>query len=408
MATEFTKFPDLPLELRRKIWGFCATQGRVMELDCPNRRILDMQCVMGWSSHANALQPAFSLACREAREAALWEGGYLSNLYKLWEAKGFEQEPTWDDPFVLENPWFCPKEDTVHLNWDEDHADFCQITDCDNPIPILIAYAKVARGGSFMAGLVQPFEKEYTYFGGHPWSKNLGKNLSLIENLNDFKVCLSVITIHATAKQAVKARLFGSLATPVQLVETSDRETIRRMYELWFTTFFHDVKLKDSEPEELFEEMILTPDDFEARICRWQEEVERLWLWHKWIAKYKEGTLDEIDSPRSVWTGPDFDCLGRLVTGLHPENIWLPKHDFNKSHPWVQAIVDGMPRFHPVIMFRFCEAKCHTQGVLPLDYPEADKDHDFNYYAGRDVTYLDPYKDVFIRCPAYHMNAQHY
>ncbi|TGO25118.1 hypothetical protein BPAE_0087g00250 [Botrytis paeoniae] len=237
------------------------------------------------------------------------------------------------------------------------HAEGCDISDDYSPHRTLIAYAKIARGGSFMANLVQPFERVGYWFTSQPAIHETEDSFPLIEQMNGFKVCLAVITIHATAKQIVDARLFGSLAALVQLVKTSDRETIRRMYELWFTTFLDDAKLKDPEPEKLSEEMILTPDDFEVRVCKW----------HK-----------AIDSPRDVWTGPDFDHLGRLVAGLHPENIYMPSHDFNRAHPWVQSILDEMPRFHPVIMFRFCEAKCYSRVIPPYD-PSTE----FDYFAGK-------------------------
>ncbi|TEY49969.1 hypothetical protein BOTCAL_0280g00130 [Botryotinia calthae] len=363
MATEFTKFPKLPLELKRQIWRACATEGRVMELDSLDPYCIEngTDCVAKSTSNANAQQPAYSLVCREARDAAFKDGGYFWNIHKLWKAKGIAAEPNWHDPSLLKNPWFNPGKDTLHLNWDENHVELWSMDVNDGPLQMLIAYAQIARGGSFMTSLVQPFKKDYTCYTSQPHIDDIRDNFSFLEHMNGFKVCLTVIIIHATAKEVVDAQLFGSLAAPVQLVETSDRKTIRRMYELWLTSFFDDAKLKDPEPEKQFEEMILTPNDFEARVCRWYEEYERVWLWYKWTNKFYEGTLNSIESPRDVWTGPDFDPLGRPVTGLSPGNIYMPGHDFNRLHPWVQSILNDMPRFRPVIMFRFCEEKCHTR-----------------------------------------------
>ncbi|KAF7936241.1 uncharacterized protein EAE98_002460 [Botrytis deweyae] len=366
MATKFTKFPELPLELQRKIWRFCVMEDRVMELDCPDADNMSTKCIMKSTSHANAQQPAYSLVCHEARDAAFQDGGHLWNLYKLWKAKGFDQKPDWEDPCLLQNPWFNPGKDILHLNWRPGHAEGWGISSDDSPHRTLIAYAKTARGGSFMADLVADFIKPAVGMEGiricaRPSIGEIKRNFPLIEQMNGFKVCLTVITIHATAKQVVDAQLFGSSAAPVQLVETSDRETIRCMYKLWLTTFLDDAKLKDPEPEKIFEEMIFTPDDFEARVCKWHEEYECNWLWYKWTEKYRHGTLNSIDSPRDVWTGPDFNRIGRLNTGLDPGAIWMPDQDFNRAHPWVRSILDEMPRFHPVIMFRFCEAKCYDR-----------------------------------------------
>ncbi|KAI9645024.1 hypothetical protein NHQ30_007063 [Ciborinia camelliae] len=132
------------------------------------------------------------------------------------------------------------------------------------------------------------------------------------------------------------------------------------MYELWWSTFHDDAKLKDAEPEKIFEEMILTPDDFESRVRLWHEEVERRWLWGKWTQKSREKMLHTIDSPADVFTGPRFDKHGNAITGLQPWTIYMPPNDFNKAHPWVQAILDDMPHFRSVIiMVRYCRAKCY-------------------------------------------------
>ncbi|THV46624.1 hypothetical protein BGAL_0372g00150 [Botrytis galanthina] len=375
MATEFTKFPELPLELQRKIWRFCAMEDRVMEFDCPDSEDSSTKCIMKLTSHANAQQPAYSLVCHEARDAALKDGGHLWNLHKLWKAKGFEQKPDWEeDPCLLRNPWFNPGKDILHLNWEPDHADCWALSDDGSPHRTLIAYAKMARGGSFMAALVHRFRKIPTglgldvhWFLTEPRIHDTKRNFPLIQQMNGFKVCLTVMIIHATAKQVVDAQLFGSAAAPVQLVDTSDRETIRRMYDLWLTTFLDDAKLKDPEPEGRFEEMILTPDDFEARVCKWHEGYECNWLWYKWSQKYRLGTLNSIDSPGDVWIEPDRSHIALPNMGPYPPDRWVRGQELNRAHPWVQSILDEMPRFHPVIMFRFCEAKCHDRVIVPYD-----------------------------------------
>ncbi|KAF5867483.1 uncharacterized protein Bfra_010457 [Botrytis fragariae] len=286
-----------------------------MELDCPDPEVMRTKCVMKLTSNANAQQPAYSLVCHEARDAAL--------------------KDDWEDPNLLNNPWFNPGKDIMHLNGDQSDAEDYEISSDQIPHQTLIAYAKIARGGSFMATLVHPFEKPGYFFSSQPLIDEVKGNFPLIEQMNGFKVCLTVITIHATTIQVVERSAvweFGG-AGPT-------RRTLGSRG--------HSSYLKDSEPVEIFEEMIPTPDDFEARVCKWHEEYER----------HRYGTLNSIDSPRDVWTGPDFDHLGRPMTGLNPENIYMPSHEFNRAHPWLQSILDKMPRFHPVIMFRFCEAKC--------------------------------------------------
>ncbi|KAF7854742.1 hypothetical protein EAF04_010310 [Stromatinia cepivora] len=368
MATEFTNFPTLPSELRRKIWSFCMPEGRVFEFDLPHAHVIGTTCSASITSIVNARPPSISQVCRESRDVAFTEGGFLSDIHDRFKARGLPELPDFDegDEHVvneIDNPWFCPKTDTVHLNWDDSYTGLFDSE--HNPIPVLIAHARIAQGGSIRADQLLSFEKEYPNMNGHPrdlqythWSQKLLP----LECLNRFKVCILIINIHTTDTRVVDSGLFGSLATPIQLVNTSDRETIHRMYKLWWTTFRDEPRLKDSEPEEIFEEMILTPDNFESRVSRWHEEIELRWLWKNWIRKFHEGTLHTIDSPEDVFTGPKIDRNGDLVTGLHPWQIRMPEHAFNKAHPWVQTVLHDMPRFQSVIMFRYCNVKCYVLG----------------------------------------------
>ncbi|ESZ94752.1 hypothetical protein SBOR_4864 [Sclerotinia borealis F-4128] len=351
MATEFHNFPNLPTELRRKIWSFCIPDGRVMELDCPSREIFETRCVMGWTSIANALQPAFSLVCRESRDVAFTNGGFLWDLHKSCKDKGFEQDPIWNDMSLLDNPWFYPETDTVHLNWDEEYAATYDVN--DDPFPPSSRIPSSLGGGSFMAELMHPFQKEYKYRSGRPMLLDNAHNFPLREHMDEFKVCLIVINIHATATQAV-----------------------------------------DAKPEEIFEEMILTPDDFESRVRRWHEEIERIWLWHKCSTKFDDGTLGTVPSPENIWTGPE---LNHNVTKIWMMGIRMPQNDLNRAHLWVQATLDDMPRFRSVIMFRYCNAKCHTQGrPKPLSgtVSEIPVVHDYNHYMRETDDSLTPYLTI--------------
>jgi hypothetical protein len=367
MATEFTKFLALPPELRRKIWSFCMPEGRVFELDYSHPHVLRTICSTALTSTVNARPPFISQVCRESRDVAFTEGGFLSDIRDRFKAKGLAQLPIFNHDACaiqeIDNPWFCPRTDTVHLNWDSIYGG--QFNSYHNPIPALLAHARIAQGGSIQADQVLSFEKQYEYSFGHPHAlgyQHSNEELPPLECLDGFKVCLFAINIHTTDARVVDSGLFGSLATPIQLVDTSDRKTIRRMYQLWWTTFEDNPKLKDAEPEELFEEMILTPDDFEARVRRWHQEFELRWLWGKWSARFYEGTLHTIDSPKDVFTGPEKDEYGHPVTGLDQWQIDIPNHAFNRAHPWVQDVLRDMPHFQPVIMFRYCGAKCYALG----------------------------------------------
>lgn len=157
-----------------------------------------------------------------------------------------------------------------------------------------------------------------------------------------------IIDIHTTDTRAIDSQLFGSLAAPIQLIDTSDREIIRRIYNLWWTTFYSEdnPKFKDTEPKEIFEEMILAPDNFESRVNRWHEEIELRWLWSKWSEKFYDGTLHTIALPEDVFIGPRFDRNGHAVTGLQLWQISMPEHAFNTAHPWLQEVVTTCHAFN--------------------------------------------------------------
>jgi hypothetical protein len=374
MATTFTCFPRLPLELRRKIWAFCIPDGRVMEFDRPDPITMGNTCE-GWpTSCNNAEQPYFSRVCRESREVAFEKGNFL------WDMKQFESQQEYNAFNKMYNPWFYPETDTVHLNWDRNYEpNWCSN---ENPVPHFLMLAKGAQGASITSLLVQPFEfnEDYKYMNGHPRDLD-DESLSYLSGMDAYKVTILHVNIHATEAQVIESGLFESLAAPIQLVNTSDEATIQRMYKLWRSTFRDDEYNHDdisgkrhAELKYVSEEMVFSKEDFDIRVRRWQKELERTWLWHKWAKNIREDTMDTIDSPEKLWIKPNFigggnpadnpnfiwECMPDYDGGENPvagtdlRSLGMPEYDFNKSHPWAQAVLENMPRFRPFIMFRYC------------------------------------------------------
>ncbi|PQE29782.1 Glycoside catalytic domain protein [Rutstroemia sp. NJR-2017a WRK4] len=371
MATTFTYFPRLPVELRRKVWNFCIPEGRVMEFDRPDPDDLGNTCEIWPTSHDNEKQPCLSRICRESREVAYEKGGFLRTM------KQFETLREYGAFNKSQNPWFYPKTDIVHLNWD-----YCYEASWSsnrNPVPYFLMLARGAQGASIMAPLLQSFERIYGYVSGHPIGLD-HESLSYLDGMNEYRVTLLVVNIHATEAQVMESGLFESLASPIQLVDTSDDATIQRMYKLWRSTFQDDEYNHDdisgdrhAELKYVSDGMVFSKGDFDARVRRWQEQVERTWLWHKWEKNIRENTMDTIESPEKVWIKPNF--LGSWDTmDTEPEDSpyygievmpdydgGMPEYDFNKSHPWAQAVLDNMPRFRPTIMFRHCPYSCYRK-----------------------------------------------
>jgi hypothetical protein len=251
--------------------------------------------------------------------------------------------------------------------------------------------AKAAQGASITANLVQPFveyNEPYIYRNGHPRDLD-DESLSHLGGMDEYKIALLLVSIHATEAQVIGSGLFESLAAPVQLVDISDEATIHRMYKLWRSTFHDDEynhndtsRKRHCEAAELkyvSNEMVFSKEHFDVRVQRWQKELERTWLWHKWAKNLRENTMDTIDSPEKVWIKPNFvggdnpedssSFLHRSMpdydSGVHPAagidlgSLGMPAYDFDKSHPWAKAMLESMPRFRPTIMFRYCnDSRC--------------------------------------------------
>jgi hypothetical protein len=352
-----------------------------MEFDCLDPADIGNTCETWSTSYDNAKQPCLSRICRESREIAFEKGGFL------WTMKQFESLQEYGAFNKLHNPWFYPGTDIVHLNWDPCY----EPNWCSNksPVPYFLMLARAAQGASIMAPLLQCFEKIYGYVSGHPIGLD-HESLAYLGGMNEYKVSLLAVSIHATEAQVIESGLFENLAAPIQLIDTSDEATIHRMYKLWRSTFQDDEYNHDdisgkrhAELKYVSEGMVFSKEDFDVRVCRWQEEVERTWLWHKWVENIRENTMDTIDSPEKVWIKPnivgggnsepwdspdfrpqgmpDYDSGEPPVAGIDLRSIGMPEYDFNKRHPWAQAVLDSMPRFRPVIMFRHCPDSCYLK-----------------------------------------------
>jgi hypothetical protein len=95
--------------------------------------------------------------------------------------------------------------------------------------------------------------------------------------------------------------------------------------------------------------------------------VELRWLQHKW-ERAKEKNSANIEKPEQVWQDTPTDENRRLVklVSILPPPVTLPSP--NKHHPWVRKIMEDMPHFSPMIMFRLCDKKCYL-GTLHRSLP---------------------------------------
>ena len=149
--------------------------------------------------------------------------------------------------------------------------------------------------------------------------------------------------------------LFGRLVEErIRLVDAFDKEAIRQYHHLWSSG-----PQKDREPATFFE-LALSTDCSEKRIQRWCDEVETVWLLHKWHRAMEKGFAN-IEEPEKIWLEHRIDEHGDFLDILDggPPGLVKPRDFPNKNHHWVKKMLEDMPRFSPMIMFRFCEQQCH-------------------------------------------------
>lgn len=72
-AQSFPLFPQLPVELQRRIWELCLP-ARIVELDLQGTDIVPTSCSLQSTSQINSRIPLAMRICRESRSVALLAG----------------------------------------------------------------------------------------------------------------------------------------------------------------------------------------------------------------------------------------------------------------------------------------------------------------------------------------------
>jgi len=172
----------------------------------------------------------------------------------------------------------------------------------------------------------------------------------MLEQRKDYLVTLMIVSLHVSVDQAASSELFGRLAEErVKLVDPADEETIQKYHQLWLSG-----PQQDGEPAKFFE-LALSTKGLQDKVEKWRNDMDRQWLRHKWTRAVDENLVN-IKELEGVWLEPPENEDEDEDPG-DPEGI--PLDILNKDHPWVKEILEDMPQFTPMIMFRLCEEKCH-------------------------------------------------
>lgn len=367
----FTRFPDLPKELRDAIWRLCLPH-RVVELDIPDadwyfdvkyqygvdrgEPLLrpdgsEYECEMRHTTTVNSLPPVISRVCHEARSVAL-----ESAKLHFFPPPGAQGGPS----NFVSAAWIDSARDTLCLHY-LPHGGI--INTHWDPVLRRFLSIKNSTGVESLSICNDILEAHEGYW------KNVSDDIPQIlrKGSSSYLVFTNVVVIHADKSAAIDAGIFGVLGEEhVVLVDAFDTQ---RLMQYKNFALAHRTK-QDSMAEAFFE-----PQDSHLLsgwpLIRYAEtpqectqDLEIRWLLYSENRYY--ASENGYDNPlRGNWlkTPESFD--GVLDDPRYKDYEDLPGRPFarqmwepNRDHPWVQKALLRMPQFHPVIMFRLCTRDC--------------------------------------------------
>ncbi|KAJ5773819.1 hypothetical protein N7457_008715 [Penicillium paradoxum] len=327
----FDQFSFLPPELRRMIWKACLPI-RVVEVQNNFHLPIAIDCQHTWTTRENSIPPVLMRVCRESRSVALETYVTLAQ---------YRDPPTWLIKGISWRAWFDPKTDILASYFD--YVNMFERFE-HTFVDASAYYDWFARQGQEGLILADRFLR---------WSPDADKcaqGLFLpvdtskgISKRTEYLVALQVLPIHTDLKNALDSQLFGLLGdSPIQIVDPYDTERLQKFLEL-------------SNPQDrdvrLFSDMAIDTEGLKKSIDKWSSNLVVAWIWEKWGREIEKAALD-IPSPHTVWIGDHWTGLGQYI-GM-PGATLRP----NMDHPWVQQIVNSMPRFRPTLVFRLCVLNC--------------------------------------------------
>ena len=355
-AFEFTFFPKLSPELRRAVWIQCLPH-RVIEGGPPcnyDAKYCELDC----TTNLNTRYPVITRVCRESREVAFENGGPLR--FPRYDGDGEStDDSSWDEwaDSLLPRQWFSPARDIFHLSYDGDSDNGY------NPIPDFLPFAAKCSKVSILTEILSGSTSDLP----SNWANTNYNLLDKLDRQQEYLVTIDIVTLHVSFGQALNSGLFGGMVEErVKLINATDKNMIAKYHQLWSIG-----PQLDRQPHKFFEKAFSQTKPYDNEVQRWREVLETRWVRNKWVQirnkkflyledpeqLWLETRLDENSVPIDVWVGlwPGIDDQIRPVA--------------NPEHPWVKKVLKDMPRFSPVIMFRFCKENCYLHkgpGPVPL------------------------------------------
>ena len=362
-AQSFTLFPQLPVELQRRIWELCLP-ARIVELDRSISEYVTTSCSMYNTSHINSRIPIAVQICKESRSVAL-----LAGFKEIYDGNFVDSDaPGWKAMNSIKDLWITPSIDVLHLNHESCY-------NCGgghpsgNPLRFLLWLGR-RLGHSTRMSIVAPLVLAFNDYQGAEFMDTFDENLDLLtEAGGPYLTTLFVVSLHPGLDAALRKEggmLFGLLGEEcVKLVEAGDKTALQAYYNLWAAG-----PVEDREPTKFFD-LALSRHESEwlPRVAQWKQRLVAKWVTHNWLKVEAKNQCADIQDPEGIYRALRENEWRIVLQGdpgpfsdyMRPRRGWafanVGTDVPNTEHPWVAKVLRDMPCFEPVVMFRLCADK---------------------------------------------------
>ncbi|OBT56504.1 hypothetical protein VE04_03151 [Pseudogymnoascus sp. 24MN13] len=366
-AQSFTLFPQLPVELQRRIWELCLP-ARIVELDRPITENVTTPCSMYNTSQFNSRIPIAVQICKESRSVAL-----LAGFKQIYDGNFVDSDaPGWKAMNSIKDLWVTPSVDVLHLNYGNCY-DVGRDHPSDNPLQFLL-WLRRRLGHSTRISIVAPLVLAFNdYQGAEFMTTYEDKNLDLLtEAGGSYLTTLCVVSLHLSLDAALRKEggmLFGRLGEErVKLVRAGDKTALKAYYKLWAAG-----PRKALEPVMFFELALVTHEsEWLPRVAQWKQRLVTKWVTHNLRKAEAKNNCADIQDPEGIFRTRREDEWRAVLQGdsgpfsdyMRPPRGWAFLNHAtdvtNTEHPWVAKVLRDMPCFEPMVMFRLCADKCYA------------------------------------------------
>lgn len=307
-----------------------------MTLCPPHQKSINVQTLD--QVNTNSKRPIVTRVCRESRKIALdLTRTDFIGVRAPWALTSFPfRQRHWSKAIIFLVP-FLMLDETLDLGYKE-HAEF---------LSWLRDIVTVARHGNIELCLQWDPMEDWDFDDGLNVPETAAEASFMaqfvhITSQTNISLVVKAFTIHVSQSRATSSGLFGRLGEEAcQLVDVSDVKSIRKYYNLWYSTLPRGHKKRSIEQK--FWNPILkraeSVEDTGNIITRWQHHMlAALWL-------------TEPNAPRDAfpfWDSPSIS--------LEPD--FYPRMQPQTDHPWIKKTIHLLPALRSTVCFRFCANKC--------------------------------------------------